>query len=62
MISGQGSEVGSAREDGIDPPRLLYPPPHRKPPGRRGSNLVTEIRRRGGHAVPDEFEIVSFMR
>lgn len=45
MISGQGSEgFGVARDDGIDPPRLLYPPPHRKP-GRWGSNLATEVRR-----------------
>ena len=65
MIGGQESEgidccrgEDTRRGEHTHPPHLLYPPPHQKP-GRRGSNLVTEIQRGGGYEVPGEFEISS---
>ena len=65
MIGGQESEgidcchgEHTHRGEHTYPPRLLYPPPHQKP-GRRGSNLATEIQRGGGYEVPGEFEISS---
>ena len=59
MIGGQESEeIDCCHSEDTHPPRLLYPPPHQKP-GRRGSNLATEIQRGGGYEVPGEFEISS---